>query len=69
MGTSDISREDVKELIRDKTGKNTTESAVKLLEAIIETFAGDIAEEAIHLAEQDGREKVTAGDVKRVLEA
>ncbi len=68
MEKEELGLDDIRELVRRKTGKNTTDSAANMLGAILETFAGDIAEEAIHVAEKEDQEEVTAGDVKEALE-
>lgn len=63
----ELSIRGMKNLIKDNTEKRASRGAAEELGTILETFAGDVAEEAIHLAEQDGLKTVRRGHVKEGL--
>jgi len=57
----------MKEVINGQTDKRVAEDATTELGEILETFAGDVAEEAIAIAKDDGRKTLRAEDVKKAL--
>lgn len=58
----------MKELIKDQGDKRVSRDSAEELRNVLEVFAGDVAEEAIHLAEKDGRKTVRAEDIQKALE-
>lgn len=63
----EFSNAKMKEIIKQQTGKRVSKNAGQELGEVIETFAGDVAEEAIALAENDGRKTLKARDVRQAL--
>lgn len=57
----------MKEMIKNEGDKRVSEDSAKKLGDLLETFAGDLAEEAVAVAEEDGRKTVRAEDVKAAL--
>lgn len=57
----------MKEMIKNEGDKRVSEDSAKKLGELLETFAGDLAEEAVAVAEEDGRKTVRAEDVKAAL--
>jgi len=57
----------MKEMIKSEGDKRVSEDSAKKLGELLETFAGDLAEEAVAVAEEDGRKTVRAEDVKAAL--
>lgn len=57
----------MKELIKSQGDKRVSEESADELRDILEMFAGDIAEEAIAVAKEDGRKTVRAEDVREAL--
>ena len=57
----------MKEMIKNERDKRVSEDSAKKLGDLLETFAGDLAEEAVAVAEEDGRKTVRAEDVKAAL--
>ena len=58
----------MKETIKKQTSKRVSEDAAKSLGEILETFAGDVAEEAKAVAQEDGRKTVRREDIRQALE-
>ncbi|MFC4550231.1 MULTISPECIES: histone [Halorussus] len=54
-------------LIHDQTSKRVSKSAADKLAKTLERFAGDIAEEAIAVAQEDGYQTVKRKHVRRAL--
>lgn len=63
----EFSNSKMKEVIKSQTDKRVAEDATTELGEILETFAGDVAEEAIAIAKHDGRKTLRAQDVKEAL--
>lgn len=57
----------IHDLIKSQGDKRVSEDAAQKLGQILERFGGDIAEEAIALAEEDSRQTVRNQDVKNAL--
>ncbi len=57
----------MKEMIKNEGDKRVSEDSAKKLGELLETFAGDLAEEAVAVAQEDGRKTVRAEDVKAAL--
>jgi histone H3/H4 len=57
----------MKEMIKSQGDKRVSEESAEELREILETFAGDIAEEAIAVAREDGRKTVRAEDIREAL--
>lgn len=57
----------MKELIKSQGDKRVSEDSAKELGNVLERFAGDVAEEAIAVAREDGRKTVRAEDIKQAL--
>ncbi|MFB6193208.1 MAG: histone [Candidatus Nanohaloarchaea archaeon] len=57
----------MKEMIKGEGNKRVSEESAERLGEILETFAGDVAEEAIAIAKEDGRKTVRAEDIKKAL--
>ena len=57
----------MKELVKSQGDKRVSEDAAEELRLILETFAGDVAEEGIAVAEEDGRKTVRAEDIREAL--
>lgn len=57
----------MKEMIKDQGDKRVSKDAAKELGDVLETFAGDVAEESVALAQDKGRKTVRAEDVKEAL--
>ena len=58
----------MKETIKKQTSKRVSEDAADSLGQILETYAGDVAEEARAIAEENGRKTVRREDVRKALE-
>lgn len=63
----EFSNSKMKEVIKRQTDKRVSEDAAVNLGEVLETFAGDGAEEAIAVAEENGRKTLRAEDVKQAL--
>lgn len=57
----------MKEMIKNQGDKRVSEDSAEKLGNVLETFAGDVAEEAVAVAEEKGRKTVRAEDVKEAL--
>ncbi|MFB6241303.1 MAG: histone [Candidatus Nanosalina sp.] len=57
----------MKEMIKNEGDKRVSEDSAEKLGDVLETFAGDVAEEAVAVAEEDGRKTVRAEDIKAAL--
>jgi len=57
----------MKEMIKSQGDKRVSRDSAEEMRGILEMFAGDLAEEAIAIADEDGRKTVRAGDVKEAL--
>lgn len=57
----------MKEIIKDQGDKRVSQDSAEELRAVLERFAGDVAEEAIALAKKDGRKTVRAEDIRKAL--
>jgi histone H3/H4 len=58
----------MKDMIKSQGDKRVSEDSAKQLANVIETFAGDVSEEAIAVAEEKDRKTVRAEDVRQALE-
>lgn len=58
----------MKEMIKSQGDKRVSEDSAEDLRTILETFAGDVAEEAIAVAQEDGRKTVRAEDIREALQ-
>jgi histone H3/H4 len=63
----EFSNAKMKEVIKSKTSKRVSENASKELGNVLEMFAGDVAEEARAIAEENGRKTVRREDIKQAL--
>lgn len=57
----------MKEIIKTQGDKTVSEESAEELRDVLERFAGDIAEEAIAIARDNGRKTVRAEDIKKAL--
>ncbi len=57
----------MKEIFKNEGSKRVSEDSAEELAEILETFAGDVAEEAIAVAEEDDRKTVREGDIREAL--
>jgi histone H3/H4 len=57
----------MKEMIKSQGDKRVSEDSAEELREILEMFAGDIAEEAIAVADEDDRKTVRAEDIRKAL--
>lgn len=57
----------MKEMIKNQGDKRVSEGSAEKLGNVLETFAGDVAEEAVAVAEENGRKTVRAEDVRQAL--
>jgi histone H3/H4 len=57
----------MKEMIKSQGDKRVSEDSAKELREKLEMFAGDIAEEAKAVAEEDGRKTVRGEDIREAL--
>ncbi|MFB6204269.1 MAG: histone [Candidatus Nanohaloarchaea archaeon] len=57
----------MKEIIKSQGDKRVSRDSAESLRGVLETFAGDVAEEAIAIAEDNGRKTVRAEDIKEAL--
>lgn len=57
----------MKEIIKSQGDKRVSEASAEELRKTLEMFAGDVAEEAIAVANESGRKTVRAEDVKEAL--
>jgi histone H3/H4 len=57
----------MKEMIKSQGDKRVSEDSAEKLGNVLETFAGDVAEEAVAVAEENERKTVRAEDVKEAL--
>ena len=58
----------MKETIKSQGDKRVSEDSAEKLADVLETFAGDVSEEAIAVAEEKGRKTVREEDVRDALE-
>ena len=57
----------MKQIIKEESNKRVSEDSAEELRSVLERFAGDVAEEAIALAEEDGRKTVRDEDIRQAL--
>lgn len=57
----------MKEIMKSQGDKRVSRESAESLREVLETFAGDVAEEAIAIAKDDGRKTVRAEDTKEAL--
>lgn len=57
----------MKEIIKSQGDKRVSEGSADELRNVMERFAGDVAEEAIAIAEEDGRKTVRDSDIREAL--
>ena len=57
----------MKEMIKNQGDKRVSEDSAEKLGNVLETFAGDVAEEAVAVAQEKGRKTVRAEDIKKAL--
>lgn len=58
----------MKDMVKTQGDKRVSEDGAEELGDILERFAGDVAEEAIAIAEEKGRKTVRGEDVREALE-
>jgi histone H3/H4 len=63
----EFSKAKMKELLKSSTDKRISEDASQELGDVLEMFAGDVAEEAIAVAKEDGRKTLRKEDVRKAL--
>lgn len=63
----EFSKAKMKEVIKEQTDKRVSEDSALELSDILETYAGDISEDAIARAHEKGRKTVRAEDVREAL--
>ncbi|PSG99974.1 MAG: histone [Nanohaloarchaea archaeon SW_4_43_9] len=63
----ELSISKMKEMVKNQGDKRVSEDAAEELGQILELFAGDLAEESVAVAEEDGRKTVRGEDVKKAL--
>ena len=66
--TMEFSTAKMKEMIKSQGNKRVSEESAERLGDILETFAGDVAEEAIAIAKEDGRKTIRKDDIKKALQ-
>ncbi len=64
----ELSTAKMKQMIKSQGDKRVSDESAEKLGEILEMFAGDIAEEARAIAEEDGRKTVRREDIKAALE-
>jgi histone H3/H4 len=57
----------MKQMIKSQGDKRVSEDSAEALADVLETFAGDVSEEAIAVAKEDGRKTVRKEDVRQAL--
>jgi histone H3/H4 len=57
----------MKQMIKSQGDKRVSEDSAEALADVLETFAGDVSEEAIAVAKEDGRKTVRKEDVREAL--
>lgn len=68
MPDSEFTQAAMKRIIHRNTDRQVSADAAEELGEILELFAGDISEEAIAQAREDGRKTVRREDVQAALE-
>lgn len=63
----EFSTSKMKEIFKSQGNKRVSEDSAEELATVLETFAGDVAEEAIAIAKEDGRKTVREEDIKQAL--
>lgn len=63
----EFSTSKMKEIFKSQGNKRVSEDSAEELATVLETFAGDVAEEAIAIAKEDGRKTVREEDIKEAL--
>lgn len=58
----------MKDIIKRQGNKRVSEDSAKELGNTLEMFAGDVAEEAIAIAKEDGRKTVRAEDIREAID-
>jgi len=58
----------MKEMIKSQGGKRVSEDSAKELGKVLETFAGDVSEEAIAVAKDKDRKTVRGEDIRDALQ-
>ena len=57
----------MKEMIKSQGDKRVSEDAAEEMRAILEMFAGDVAEEAIAIARENNRKTIRQEDIREAL--
>lgn len=57
----------MKEVIKNEGQKRVSEESARELGELLETFAGDVAEEAIAISRENDRKTVRAEDIREAL--
>lgn len=57
----------MRKIIQSQGDKRVSEESAEKLGEVLERFSGDVAEEAIAIAEEKGRKTVRAEDIKEAL--
>ncbi len=63
----EFSNAKMKSLLKTQTDKRVSEEAAEELGEILETFAGDVAEEALAITEENGRKTLKPKDIREAL--
>lgn len=63
----EFSKAKMKELLKSSTDKRISEDASQELGDVLEMFAGDVAEEAIAVAKENGRKTLRKEDIRKAL--
>lgn len=63
----EFSTSKMKDLIKSETSKRVSKGAAEELREVLETYAGDISEQSIKVAKDDGRKTVRGEDVRNAL--
>lgn len=63
----EFSKAKMKELLKSTSDKRASEEASQELGDVLEMFAGDVAEEAIAIAKEDGRKTLRKEDIRKAL--
>ncbi len=63
----EFSKLSMRKIIRSQGDKRISEKSTGKLGEVLDRFAGDVAEEAIAVARENGRKTVRAEDIKQAL--
>ncbi len=63
----EFSNAKMKSLLKTQTNKRVSDDAAEELGHILETFAGDVAEEALAITKENGRKTLKPEDIREAL--